>query len=118
MDVTTPDKALLKVLWDAVAANGRPAKVTFEELLARIRELHRVGVIIYPVGDDRALRSAVRADAELLAAWGLAEVAVDGAELTGAGELIGGSLSFPGWAHALMGGDDGQAASQIARSAN
>lgn len=103
MYVSTSEKALLKVLFDVVAANGRPPQIDVRELAERIERVQAAGVPVYSTTGLDDLQVAVRADARMLEKWGLLRLTNDGrAELTGAGELLGGTLEFPEWAQTSM----------------
>ncbi len=98
MVVTTPDKVLLKVLWDTVLANGRPPHIRFGELAQRLSEMQKAGVVVYATSEVDDLTEALSSDARALERLGFLRV-VEGeaAELTPAGELVASTLEYPDW---------------------
>jgi hypothetical protein len=107
MNVASPEKALLKVLWDVTNANGRPPGVPLEELAERVGAIQRAGVSVYASDAAADILDELRTDAMLLQTLGFLTLQDDRAELTGAGELFAGNLRFPEWARTSMEGTSG-----------
>jgi len=102
MNVASPEKALLKLLWEVESANGRPPGVPLSEIAQRVRTLQRAGVWIYASDTLEDLTAALKSDAALLERLGYVKLSDDRAELTGAGEFFGGVLRFPQWAEMAL----------------
>jgi hypothetical protein len=104
MVVSTPDKALLRVLWDAVLANGRPPQIPLSELARRLQEMHQAGVPVYPAEELTDIQEAMLPDAEALERLGLVYLHHGGAEagLTRVGELLASTLEYPEWAQTRL----------------
>lgn len=107
MNVASPEKALLKVLWDVTNANGRPPGVPLAELAERVEAIQRAGVSVYASGTLADILDELHTDALLLETLGFLILRGDQVELTGAGELFAGNLHFPEWAITSMGKTDG-----------
>ena len=105
MVVTTPDKVLLKILWDVIKANGRPPETPFGQLAYRLKEMRNAGVAVYQANDLPDLEAALKTDARLLEELGFLRIKGDSdVELTRAGELLASTLEFPEWVQGLLNG--------------
>lgn len=103
MIINSPDKAVLRVLWEEVAHNGRFDAVSFARWAEKVHHVEDLGVAIYGAkGDLHAIRSAVQRDAEYLASLGFLEVHSDSAELTLFGRFFAESLEYPDWALLML----------------
>ena len=97
MIATSPDKVVLRIMWDLVRTNNRSPVVQYREIAERVQQMQEQGFSIYPTRAPEAIVASMRNDARLLARMGLVQAAgEDAAELTGAGELVGASVQLPG----------------------
>jgi len=105
MIVSSPDKALLKLLWDHVRGNGSFDAVPFSHWAEKVRELEEAGIPVYETnGDADALHAALKRDAVLLESMGFVRTVpeAEAASLTLLGQLHAENLSYPDWARELL----------------
>ena len=103
MIVTTPDKLLLRIIWDAIRANGLAQQVRLIELARRIEEIQRAGMNVYAADDAKEIEEALAGDARMLESLGLLRLSGEGsAELTRAGEMLASKMEYPHWAQSSL----------------
>lgn len=103
MIAANSEKVLLKMLWEAIAANGRSPRVGISELVPEVEKFQNAGVQLYATTDRRGIEGAIRSDARSLALLGFVRFEGDAAELTGAGQLVASKLAYPRWAKRRVG---------------
>ena len=115
MIVTTPEKVVLKALWDLKLANGRSPQVRLQELALIVQRLHLAGVAVYSSDEIQDLEHALSSDVDVLESLGfLRRCGEATTELSGAGEVLASTLEYPEWVsrRLTMNGNAGAAGSR------
>jgi hypothetical protein len=98
MVINTPDKTVLRLLWDEVAHNGRFDAIPYARCAEMVSDLESRGIEVYGAsGNLPAIRSAVEREARYLASLGFVEAHLEAVELTLLGRFFAEALEYPDW---------------------
>lgn len=93
--ITTPETAVLKLLWDLTnGQEGRPIRIARRELVRTIQNVQGAGVPVYRSQNLAGVETALVGDIRLLEVFGFVKTYSNQVWLTGAGELAARDLEF------------------------